>query len=69
MKKKRDLDATSPPDLDRRRAQLLTVKQYAHVAQLHPASVWRRVRAGRQPGVHRVGGGIRLDPPDDDEDD
>jgi hypothetical protein len=44
--------------------RLLTVKEYADVARQHPLSVYRRIREGRQPGVHRVGGNIRLDPPD-----
>lgn len=43
--------------------KLLTVKEYADEARQHPLSVYRRIREGRQPGVHRVGGSIRLDPP------
>lgn len=52
----------------RRRARLLTVKEYADIARQHPRSVYRRVSTGRQPGVHRVGGSIRLEPPDDGDD-
>jgi len=55
-------------ELERRRARLLTVKEYAHLARMNPESVWRRVREGRQTGVHRVAGGIRLEPPDDEDD-
>jgi hypothetical protein len=50
-------------ELRRQRERLLTVKEYADVARQHPLSVYRRIREGRQPGVHRVGGSIRLDPP------
>lgn len=56
-------------DLDRRRDRLLTVKEFADRVRQHPLSVYRRIREGRQPGVHRVGGSIRLNPPDDEEDD
>jgi hypothetical protein len=50
-----------------RRARLLTVKEYATRARQHPLSVYRRIRTGRQVGVHRIGGSIRLEPPDDDD--
>lgn len=43
--------------------QLLTVKEFADRVRQHPLSVYRRIREGRQPGVYRVGGSIRLDPP------
>lgn len=43
--------------------ELLTVKEYADIARQHPLSVYRRIREGRQDGVHRIGGSIRLDPP------
>jgi hypothetical protein len=57
-------------ELDRLREQCLTVKEYAYVTREHPLSVYRRVREGRQPGVHRVGNRqIRLEPPTDDPDD
>lgn len=54
-------------DLDRRRARLLTVKEFAHLTREHPLSIYRRVREGRQPGVHRIGNAIRLTPPDPEE--
>lgn len=41
--------------------ELLTVKEYAHIAELHPDSVRRRIRQGQQPGVVRVGGQWRID--------
>lgn len=50
--------------LKSRRERLLSVKEYAYLARLHPVSVYRRIREGRQPGVHRFGGVIRLNPPD-----
>ena len=50
-------------DVERQPPRLLTVKEYADEARQHPLSVYRRIREGRQPGVHRVGGSIRLDPP------
>jgi hypothetical protein len=59
-------------DKDRERAlkaqqeRLLTVKEYAFVTRQHPLSVYRRIREGRQPGVHHVGGNIRLNPPEHD---
>jgi hypothetical protein len=54
---------TDKSALDQQRAELLTVKEYAYVTREHPLSVYRRIREGRQDGVHRIGGGIRLDPP------
>jgi hypothetical protein len=68
MTNKRDRTDEDEAKLARRRARLMTVKEYAAVARLHPQSVWRRVREQRQVGVHRVGGGIRLEPPDDEDD-
>lgn len=55
-------------DLDRERERLLTVKEYSHVTREHPLSVYRRIREGRQKGVVRSGGSIRLRPPVDDDD-
>jgi hypothetical protein len=49
--------------------QLLTVKEYAEIVRLHPLSVYRRIREGRQAGVHRLSGTIRLNPPDDEDED
>lgn len=40
---------------------LLTVKEFAGVVGQHPLSVYRRIREGRQNGVIRVGGSIRID--------
>ena len=54
--------------LDKQRQNLLTVKEYAYVTREHPESIYRRIREGRQPGVHRSGGNIRLKPPAGDED-
>jgi hypothetical protein len=50
------MDSNKPP-------KLLTVKEYADTVRQHPLSVYRRIREGRQPGVYRIGGNIRLDPP------
>jgi hypothetical protein len=49
--------------LQHQRENMLTVKEYAYVTREHPLSVYRRIREGRQPGVHRIGGIIRLNPP------
>lgn len=49
--------------LEVQRDRLLTVKEYAYVTREHPLSVYRRIREGRQPGVHRLGTTIRLTPP------
>lgn len=51
--------------LKAQRERLLTVKEYAYVTREHPLSVYRRIREGRQSGVHHVGGTIRLNPPED----
>lgn len=51
--------------LTAQRDKLLTVKEYAYVTRQHPMTIYRRIWDGRQIGVHRVGGGVRLDPPDD----
>lgn len=48
------------------RDQLLTVKEYAYVTREHPLSVYRRIREGRQAGVHRFGSVIRLNLPKTD---
>jgi hypothetical protein len=54
----------------RRDHRLLTVKEYADLVRQHPQSVYRRIREGRQSGMYRVGGSIRLRPlSDDDHDD
>ena len=49
--------------LKAQRERLLTVKEYAYITREHPLSVYRRIREGRQTGVSRVGGSIRLNPP------
>lgn len=54
------MDAPNRPEP---KPQLLTVKEYADTVRQHPLSVYRRIREGRQPGVYRIGGSIRLDPP------
>ena len=61
----RDHENDDRADVGARRPRLLTVKEYADVARQHPQSVYRRIRTGRQVGVHRVGGSLRLEPPDD----
>ena len=53
-----------PRVVEQEREHLLTVKEYAELVRQHPLSVYRRIREGRQPGVHRIDGTIRLDPPD-----
>jgi hypothetical protein len=63
-----DENETRAQQLQRRRERLLTVKEYATVVRQHPQSVYRRISAGRQVGVHRIGGVYRLEPPDDGED-
>jgi hypothetical protein len=52
--------------LTQQRDQLVTVKEYAYVTREHPLSVYRRIREGRQAGVHRFGGVIRLNLPKTD---
>lgn len=44
-----------------RRDELLTVKEYASLVRQHAKSVYRRIDAGRQPGVVRFGREIRID--------
>ena len=44
-----------------RKEELLTVKEYAFMLNLHPESVRRCIRAGRQRGAVRVGGQWRID--------
>ncbi len=44
-----------------RRLELLTVKEFATLLQLHPRSVYRRIWQGRQPGVLHFGREIRID--------
>lgn len=41
--------------------ELLTVKEYSVMTRLHPESIRRRIRAGRQLGAVRVGGQWRID--------
>ncbi len=50
-------------DLQAQRDRLLTVKEYAFVTREHPKTVYKRIRDGRQDGVIRVGGGLRLNAP------
>lgn len=59
-------DKTREEALKAQRDRLLTVKEYAFVTRQHPLSVYRRIREGRQSGVHHVGGNIRLNPPEND---
>jgi len=44
-----------------RRDELLTVQEFAALVRMHPLSIYRLVRAGRQPGACRVGREIRID--------
>lgn len=44
-----------------RRAELMTVKEYAAFVRQHEWSIYRRIRLGTQRGVVRVGGTIRID--------
>lgn len=46
-----------------REANLLTVKEYADQVRQHEKTIYRRISEGRQDGVVRVGGAIRLKPP------
>ena len=43
------------------REGLLTVQEFADLIRVHPGSVYRRIRQGRQPGVHRFGRDVRID--------
>ena len=47
------LDAARPADV-------LTVRQFAALLQVHPATARRWIRAGRVPGVIRYGAEIRI---------
>lgn len=38
----------------------LSVKEYAALMRIHPLSVYRRIREGRQAGVVRMGRDIRI---------
>jgi len=40
---------------------LLTVQEFATLIRVHVGSIYRRIREGRQPGVHRFGRDIRID--------
>jgi predicted nucleotide-binding protein (sugar kinase/HSP70/actin superfamily) len=40
---------------------LMTVKEFADTVRQHEKSVYRRISAGTQPGVVRVGRPIRID--------
>lgn len=54
------MDETRERELQAQRDRLLTVKEYAFVTRQHPLSVYRRIREGRQDGVHRDGVTIRI---------
>ena len=47
--------------LKARRAELLTVKEFAVIVGQHEKSVYRRIAADTQPGVVRIGGSVRID--------
>lgn len=48
--------------IDARREELLTVKEFASITHVHPLTVYRRIREGRQAGVVRYGNrDIRID--------
>ena len=59
-----DDPARQAPRTAEQKEQRLTVAEYAYVVREHPRSVYRRIKQGRQGGVHRDGGRIRLDPPE-----
>lgn len=40
--------------------QLLTVKEFATLTGMHPNSIYKRIRAGRQPGVIDMGSDYRI---------
>ena len=44
-----------------RRAELLTVKEFADLVRQHEKSVRRRIQQHRQPGAIEVGGEWRID--------
>lgn len=46
---------------DTRRAELVTVKEFAYITRQHEHSVYRRIRERRQPGLLRVGRSWRID--------
>ena len=47
--------------LDTRRAELVTVKEYAYITRQHEHSIYRRIRERRQPGLLRIGRSWRID--------
>lgn len=47
--------------IEERRAELLSVKEYAALVRMDPQTVYRRIWRGDQPGVVRVGGQYRID--------
>jgi hypothetical protein len=47
--------------IDRRREELLTVKEFADLTRVRPDSVYRRIRLHKQPGVVRFGREVRID--------
>lgn len=47
--------------VESRRDEMLTVKEFACITRENPLSVYRRIRKGTQPGVHRFGREIRID--------
>jgi predicted DNA-binding transcriptional regulator AlpA len=40
--------------------EFVTVMELAALTRRSPQAVWRAIRAGRVPGVHRIGRSIRL---------
>ena len=40
--------------------QLFTVQEFAALTRVHPRSIYRRIREGRQPGVVEVGREYRI---------
>jgi excisionase family DNA binding protein len=43
------------------REPMLSVKEFAAFIGVHPRTIYRRIWAHRQPGVHRFGRDIRID--------
>jgi excisionase family DNA binding protein len=43
------------------RENLLTVQEFADLIRVHIGTIYRRIREGRQPGVHRFGRDLRID--------
>lgn len=46
----------------RTRQHLMTVQEFADHVRAHPRTIYRLIKANKQPGVVKVGGLIRINP-------